>query len=94
MGSNESREHQYHRPGELVPSSGLYEVIHDGHRPPHKVIALRSDKFPPCRTCGEELRFLALQAVSYINHDMDLAGPLAWIAGKKRAHAAGKRVGA
>lgn len=45
------------QPGDLCPHSGLYEVIHEGHRSPHTVVVTAGDVLPPCHQCGEAARF-------------------------------------
>jgi YjzC-like protein len=38
------------RPGEKVPNSGIYDVIHDGaHKDRHQVTCVKNDPFPSCR---------------------------------------------
>jgi len=76
-----------YKPGQLVPISGLYTVVHQNHRAEHEVLAIRGDEFPACRTCKDEVRFHVAQIVTYITHDFDLAAPR--LSGsKKRAKAA------
>jgi hypothetical protein len=70
----------------MVPISGLYTVIHQGHREQHEVLAVRGDEFPGCRVCKEAVRFYVSQVVPYITHDFDLAGPR--LAASKKAKAA------
>src|SRR3954447_25336518 len=50
--------------GEIVPQSGIYQVIHTEHRLPHEVTLLRSNPFPPCAQCGSEVNFKLLRAVT------------------------------
>ena len=50
------------KPGDPVPASGIYEVIHDkldgeDHAHPHQVLALAGTVFPPCRGCHGWVRF-------------------------------------
>lgn len=63
-----------YRPGQLVPISGLYRVVHQNHRAEHEVLAIRGDEFPACRVCKEGARFYVAQVIPYITHDFDLAG--------------------
>jgi hypothetical protein len=53
---NAMAEKKY-RPGEQVPASGVYLVTHVDHRPEHAVTLLENEKFPPCSTCGDQVRF-------------------------------------
>lgn len=46
-----------YRPGESVPETGVYLVIHDAHRPVHEVVLRKADVFPLCGKCGENVRF-------------------------------------
>jgi hypothetical protein len=46
-----------YRPGELVPESGVYRVIHDSHRLMHEATLLTQDKFPICKQCKLAVRF-------------------------------------
>ncbi len=48
------------QPGDICARTGLYEVIHDGHRAAHKVIVSANDVFPPCHQCGLSVRFRPL----------------------------------
>ncbi|HEU4414056.1 MAG TPA: hypothetical protein VFT65_04685 [Candidatus Angelobacter sp.] len=44
-------------PGDICAHDGLYQVVHQSHREPHKVIISRGDGLPPCRQCGTAVRF-------------------------------------
>ena len=59
----------------MVPISGLYQVVHEGHRSEHQVLAIRGDEFPFCRICRGNVRFYVVRVIPYITHDFDLAGP-------------------
>lgn len=74
------------KPGQMVPISGLYTVVHQKHRAEHEVLAIRGDEFPGCRVCKDEVRFYVAQVIPYITHDFDLAGPR--LQGRKKARAA------
>jgi hypothetical protein len=40
------------KPGDSVPASGIYRVIHDpAHAQEHDVTCVYGKKFPPCRGC-------------------------------------------
>ena len=69
------RDLRAYKPGQMVPISGLYSVIHQNHRPDHEVLAIRGDEFPSCRLCKDGVRFYVAQVIPYITHDFDLAGP-------------------
>jgi len=61
------------RPGERVPTTGIYTATHYQHRLPHQVFAVEGDQFPMCRRCGGRARFALLQAASYIETDRDFS---------------------
>ena len=44
-------------PGAIVPRSGIYRVIHQGHRQPHENSFVRGERFPACQICGDTVRF-------------------------------------
>ena len=70
----ESEPHIY-KPGQIVPISGLYTAIHEGHRSSHEVVAIRGEEFPQCRLCKDEVRFCITKGVPHMMHDFDLTGP-------------------
>lgn len=63
-------------PGETIAVSGVYRVVHAGHRHDHEVLAINGDILPACRVCTGEVRFYLDRAIDYNSHDWDLAGPL------------------
>jgi hypothetical protein len=50
--------------GEKVGRAGVYRVVHKGHRPTHLSILQPGESFPPCRICGDAVRFAFVQALS------------------------------
>lgn len=52
------------RTGDLVPQSGIYQVVHGEHRLPHEVTLLRANPFPPCAQCGNKVSFKLLRGVT------------------------------
>lgn len=47
------------RPGQKVPRSGIYRVVHDkAHAEPHDVTCVFGEPFPPCHGCGSGVRLL------------------------------------
>jgi hypothetical protein len=52
-----------HRPGEIVPESGVYRVTHEEHRLMHEATLLAGDPFPLCRQCRRAVRFELLRSV-------------------------------
>jgi hypothetical protein len=53
----------FYRPGQIVPTAGIYKVVHAGHRLPHKARFLAREKFPLCSKCTALVRFELLLAV-------------------------------
>lgn len=48
-------------PGERVRITGVYEVLHFGHRAPHDAFLCEEERFPPCQQCGERVIFRLLR---------------------------------
>ena len=65
-----------YRAGDVTPQSGIYRVIHDGHRADHPVVAIKGEIFPSCCRCRGRVRFRAWMESEYVAHDWDLSGPL------------------
>ena len=60
------------KPGDQVPTSGIYDVIHDkldgdDHASAHQVTAIAGTVFPPCRGCGSWVRFRLKQAAEHVD---------------------------
>ena len=70
--SSTSPEKKIFRPGDTAPVSGIYEVVHDGHRPPHTAILLKDEIFPACRTCKDGVRFTLGRHADHVSGDNDL----------------------
>jgi hypothetical protein len=67
-----SKHSQMFLPGEPVPETGIYEVIHDrSHRPSHDVVMHGQDLFPPCDQCDKRVRFKLVRTAPYIFDDED-----------------------
>jgi hypothetical protein len=65
-------ERDYH-PGDRVPTSGIYDVLHDNnHVEHHQVTCIKGYEFPPCRGCGEKVAFRLAKAALHLSED----GPL------------------
>jgi len=59
-------------PGQPVPETGIYEVIHHrGHRTSHEVVMHREDLFPVCDQCDTRVRFKLIRTAPYIFDDED-----------------------
>lgn len=44
-------------PGDQIPCSGIYRVLHRDHRESHDATLLDGQAFPACTVCGAEVRF-------------------------------------
>ena len=52
-----------YKPGDAVPTSGIYKVVHDTvHHEEHEVTAVAAEHFPPCNHCGNHPRFQLVHA--------------------------------
>jgi hypothetical protein len=60
-----------YKPGDKVPTSGIYKVVHDTvHREEHEVTAVSGESFPPCNHCGSHPRFQLVHSAHHIGrHD-------------------------
>lgn len=55
-----------YKPGDTVPRSGIYKVIHDrNHAKEHEVTCVYNKTFPPCRGCDHP-RFTLQRAAQHI----------------------------
>lgn len=60
------------RPGQVVPESGIYEVIHDAdHRQAHDAVMIMGNRFPSCDSCEQRVRFRIVRTAPYIFQDQD-----------------------
>ena len=46
-----------YKPGEMVPTAGIYKVSHAQHRLPHKATFKARERFPVCHKCDKQVRF-------------------------------------
>lgn len=46
-----------YKPGEVVPTAGIYKVSHAQHRLPHKATFKANERFPVCHKCDNQVRF-------------------------------------
>jgi hypothetical protein len=60
-----------YKPGDKAPQSGVYRVVHKQHRPEHEVTLFRSEQFPRCNRCGDEVRFSLARIAQSIRDDED-----------------------
>ena len=63
------------RPGSAAPTSGVYLVRHYQHRLPHEVTILKSEVFPRCNKCGDQVIFEIAHDATEIADDADLREP-------------------
>jgi predicted transcriptional regulator len=58
------------KPGQDVPNSGIYKVLHDAkHAEEHEVTCVYGKKFLPCNHCGEDVRFVLVIAARRVELD-------------------------
>ena len=58
------------KPGEKVPRSGIYKVLHDSqHAEEHEVTCVYGKPFPPCNHCGHKVRFKLVKAAQHIEQN-------------------------
>jgi hypothetical protein len=62
-----------HRPGDQVPSTGVYTAAHYQHRLPHDLLAMAGDLFPECRRCGKRVSFTLSHSTTHIHEDHDFS---------------------
>jgi len=55
------------KPGDEVPKSGIYRVVHDNnHAAEHEVTCVIGEPFPPCSHCGNHPRFTLIRAAHHL----------------------------
>ena len=64
---------QAYKPSERVPISGVYRVVHNGHRPDHEATLLADEVFPSCLVCGDKVRFDLSHSAESIVEDKDFS---------------------
>ena len=64
-----ARPGEVFKPGDMVPNSGIYRVIHDPeHTEEHEVTCIYGKKFPPCRGCRSP-RFILIRRAQHIDRN-------------------------
>jgi hypothetical protein len=59
-------------PGDIVPASGVYGVVHGNCESQElEMIFIAGQAFPMCRLCGSRVRFQLMRAVPHISEDRD-----------------------
>jgi hypothetical protein len=66
-----SKAEKRFRPGEEVPESGVYAVLHHNHRPKHVATIFKGERFPFCAHCKKDVRFLLMHPANVISEDGD-----------------------
>jgi hypothetical protein len=66
-----SQAQEYFKSGDEVPESGVYTVIHEGHRPNHVATIFKDERFPACVRCGAQVRFVLVRPAALISEDSD-----------------------
>jgi len=57
-----------YKPGDTVPTSGIYRVTHDpAHRQPHEITCVAGKTFPPCRDCHHP-RYVLVRPAVHVSH--------------------------
>lgn len=77
MPSPERREERMSaefKPGDKVPSSGVYKVSHQAHREEHEATLREGEEFPTCTVCERGVRFRLVQSARLIDRDRDFVG--------------------
>ena len=49
--------------GDVVPETGIYEIVHSPHRLPHQAVLLKDERFPRCAKCDTAVSFEWVSAV-------------------------------
>jgi hypothetical protein len=62
-----------YRPGARAPRTGAYTVTHRTHRLSHIVLVDEGTMFPPCRKCGQDVRFELYMRIQRMEADRDFA---------------------
>jgi hypothetical protein len=70
-----SKAEKVFQPGEIVPESGVYSVVHENHRQRHSATIFKGDRFPQCGRCGKAVRFVLSRPAALISEDADFHQP-------------------
>lgn len=55
--------------GQTVPHSGIYRVLHAGHRLPHEVTLVAGEIFPRCSKCKDAVQFQSIRQATLAHAD-------------------------
>ena len=59
----ERRRRTRYEPGQVVPKTGIYKIYHSGHRLMHEATLVEASRFPKCKRCGNDVRFVLVRPV-------------------------------
>jgi len=60
------------KPGDIVPESGIYQVLHSRCTSPVREASfVTGQQLPSCRVCGSRVRFQLKQHIPHIREDGD-----------------------
>jgi hypothetical protein len=63
------------QPGEKVPESGIYQVLHRNcESQAFEAILLAGHTVPECRLCGSSARYQLIRPIPHISEDPDFNG--------------------
>lgn len=62
---------QVFRPGDRVPCSGVFQVVHRDHREAHEATMAMGGTFPNCTVCGDGVRFQLVKKAADLKSDDD-----------------------
>jgi hypothetical protein len=54
--------------GERTPSSGLYQVLHEAHLLPPRVVLIKGKTFPSCAECAVPVRFVQVSNMPHLDN--------------------------
>jgi hypothetical protein len=60
-------------PGDTVPHSGIYAVLHGKPHTQYASLFVDSGTFPRCNVCGAQVTFRLIQAVGNISQEPDFS---------------------
>jgi hypothetical protein len=53
------------KPGDKVPTSGIYKVTHDSKTQAHEVTCVEGEPFPPCNSCSHP-KYVLVRAAHHV----------------------------
>ena len=56
-----------YKPGDWVPAAGIYKIEHgSGHRLMHRATIQAGIRFPRCRICRDQVRFILVREIRMV----------------------------